>query len=73
MKHEEMMEKLRPGQMTQAQISKQVRGGKRRTRQTEFDKESVRRFALCCLATIATLKQSDRRRVLEHALKVNKA
>ena len=44
-----------------------------RTRRTTFDKEAVRRYALRCLATLAELKQADRRRVLEHALKVNKA
>jgi hypothetical protein len=44
-----------------------------RTRRTTFDKEAVRRYAIRCLATIAELSQSDRRRVLEHALKVNKA
>jgi len=44
-----------------------------RTRRTSFDKEAVRRYAIRCLAEIAELKQSDRRRVLEHALKVNKA
>jgi len=68
------MEKLRPGQLTSDQLAKRVRASRPRSRQArDFDKESVRRFALCCLATIANLKQGDRRRVLEHALKVNKA
>ena len=68
-----MIEKLRPGQLTQEELGKRIRGGRNRPRQTTFDKESVRRYALRCLATLADLKQKDRARVLEHALKVNRA
>jgi len=47
--------------------------GIKRPRRSTFDKESVRRFAIRCLAEIAELTQQERRRVLEHALKVNKS
>jgi hypothetical protein len=46
--------------------------GLQKQRRTTFDKESVRRYALRCLAEIAELSQQERRRVLEHALKVNR-
>lgn len=45
--------------------------GLRRPRKVEFDKDAVRRHAIRCLATIAELSQSERRRVLTHALRVN--
>ena len=41
-------------------------------RKHSFNKETVRQHALKCLASIANLTQDQRRRVLEHALKVNK-
>ena len=44
-----------------------------RTRRTTFDKESVRRHAIRCLAVLVELGQKERARVLEHALKVNRA
>ena len=47
--------------------------GVRRQRRSTFDKESVRRHALKCLAEIAELSQDQRKRVLQHALKVNQA
>jgi hypothetical protein len=47
--------------------------GVRVPRRTTFDKEAVRRSAIKCLAEIADLTQEQRRRVLEHALKVNKS
>jgi len=37
-----------------------------------FNKESLRKYALCCLVTLAELRQSDRKRVLQHALKLNR-
>jgi hypothetical protein len=45
--------------------------GLRRPRKTDFAKDAVRTQALRVLAEIATLTQDQRRRVLEHALKVN--
>jgi hypothetical protein len=45
--------------------------GVRRTRKTEFAKDAVRSHALRVLAEIAGLTQDQRRRVLEHAVKVN--
>jgi hypothetical protein len=45
--------------------------GIRRPRKTEFAKEAVRTHALRILAEVAGLTQEQRRRVLEHALKVN--
>lgn len=47
--------------------------GVKRPRRTTFDKEAVRRYAIRCLAEIGELTQGERRRVLEHALKVNKS
>lgn len=47
--------------------------GVKAPRRTTFDKEAVRRYAIRCLAEIADLTQQNRRRVLEHALRVNKA
>lgn len=47
--------------------------GLTKQRRTTFDKESVRRYAIRCLAEIAELTQQERRRVLEHALKVNRS
>lgn len=46
--------------------------GLKTKRRTTFDKDDVRRHAIVCLAEIAELSQQERRRVLEHALKVNK-
>ena len=45
--------------------------GLKRPRQSKFSKESVRTNALKVLAEIASLTQDERRRVLEHAVKVN--
>lgn len=42
-----------------------------RPRKTEFAKDAVRTHALRVLAEIASLTQDQRRRVLEHAIKVN--
>ena len=41
-------------------------------RQQGFTKESVRSWALKTLALLVELSQDQRRRVLEHALKVNR-
>jgi hypothetical protein len=46
---------------------------KREAKGPRFDIEAVRRHAICCLALINTLGQKERKRVLEHALKVNRA
>ena len=46
--------------------------GIKKPRQHTFTKESVRSWALKVLAEMAGLTQEQRRRVLEHALKVNK-
>jgi hypothetical protein len=44
----------------------------RRPRQASFSKESVRSWALKSLAMMSGLTQDQRRRVLEHAMKVNR-
>jgi hypothetical protein len=46
--------------------------GIRKPRRQGFTKESVRSCSLKTLALIAELTQDQRRRVLEHALKVNR-
>lgn len=45
--------------------------GLRKARQSQFSKDAVRTHALRVLAEIATLTQDQRRRVLEHAVRVN--
>jgi len=45
--------------------------GVRRPRTQQFSKDAVRTHALRVLAEIASLTQDQRRRVLEHAVKVN--
>ena len=46
--------------------------GIRKPRTQDFTKESVRSWSLKTLAVLAELSQDQRRRVLEHALKVNR-
>ncbi|MGH7177242.1 MAG: hypothetical protein ACREJC_07675 [Tepidisphaeraceae bacterium] len=41
-------------------------------RSSQFSKDQVRTWALKVLAAIADLKQDQRRRVLDHALRVNR-
>jgi hypothetical protein len=45
--------------------------GVKRPRQSQFSKDEVRTHALRVLAEVASLTQDQRRRVLEHAVKVN--
>lgn len=45
--------------------------GVKKTRQSQFSKDAVRQHALRVLAAIADLTQDQRRRVIEHARKVN--
>jgi len=45
--------------------------GVKRPRQSQFSKDAVRTNALRVLAEISQLTQDQRRRVLEHAVKVN--
>jgi hypothetical protein len=45
--------------------------GLKKQRQSQFSKDSVRSHALRVLAEIAALSQDQRRRVLEHAVRVN--
>jgi hypothetical protein len=47
--------------------------GLTRPRKTTFTKEDVRQHAIRVLNAIASLTQEQRRRVLEHASKVNRA
>ena len=44
----------------------------RKPRQSGFSKESVRSWSLKALAMMSELSQDQRRRVLEHAMKVNR-
>lgn len=46
--------------------------GIRNPKQQSFTKEGVRSWSLKTLALLAELTQDQRRRVLEHALKVNR-
>ena len=46
--------------------------GIRKPRKQQFSKEGVRSWSLKVLAELAELSQDQRRRVLEHALKVNR-
>jgi hypothetical protein len=46
--------------------------GIRRPKQHSFTKKTVRTWPLKTLALLAELSQDQRRRVLEHALKVNR-
>lgn len=48
-----------------------ARLGVKRPRSNGFPKDAVRQHALRVLAEIADLTQDQRRRVLEHALRVN--
>lgn len=52
-------------------VATRKRLGVKRPRQSQFSKDAVRQHALRVLAEIATLTQDQRRRVLEHARKVN--
>jgi hypothetical protein len=45
--------------------------GIKRPRQSQFSKDAVRTHALRVLAEISNLTQDQRRRVLEHAVRVN--
>ena len=53
-------------------IEELKRLGLRRPRKQNFSKDSTRSWALKVLALMAELTQDQRRRVLEHALKVNR-
>jgi hypothetical protein len=52
-------------------LAAQRKFGIKRPRKSEFSKEAVRTNALRVLDVIANLTQDQRRRVLEHAVKVN--
>jgi len=46
--------------------------GLRKPRQSQFSKDRVRTFAIRALASMAELTQDQRRRALEHALRLNR-
>ena len=55
-----------------AEVQRQLRAqGVRKPRTSSFSKDAVRSNALRVLAEVAHLTQDQRRRVLEHAVKVN--
>ena len=58
-----------------AELQSQVRkdlGLPLTNRQSKFSKEDVRRFALKAMASLSTLAQAQRSRVLQHCLRLNK-
>lgn len=52
------------------ELRKQLRG--KLPRQQRFSAEQMRKWSIKVLAAIADLDQQQRRRVLEHAIKLNK-
>jgi hypothetical protein len=54
------------------EVKRQLRAqGVRKPRESQFSKDAVRSHALRVLAEVSQLTQDQRRRVLEHAVKVN--
>lgn len=61
------------GKLNLADLTPETRKklGLKQPRQQQFSKDAVRTHALRVLAEISTLTQDQRRRVLQHATKVN--
>jgi hypothetical protein len=64
-----MPAKLNANDLTPAQLKSL---GLRKPRETKFTAEHVRAWTLRVLAQMSTLTQDQRRRVLDHAQRVNK-
>ena len=54
------------------QIEKRTGKKLRAPRRSTFTKDNVRTYALRCLSSLAELSPSERGRVLQHALRVNR-
>lgn len=62
---------LNPETIEKLGLKKEHRQANRKPREQKFSKEQVRSNAIKVLAVIAGLNQSERERVLQHAIKLN--
>ncbi len=62
-----------PGKINASDLTAEQRKslGIRSPKTHDFSKEEVRQRAISLLARIADLKQTERKRILSHALKIN--